>query len=238
MAARNISEVRAAFASAGVSGAFAAGFAEAYFGQAFGVLPKAEIDLLVFRLLIESKVIDPEGSIFAIARALNVTPAKARGLLFQYQLRHLDEQAADLAVLTSLASARFSVDERRLSFGIESPLARATIDGRLKAAGVFADISLSGDILRVPLDQFDVFVTMLIGEERSKELEKALKKDGHLKQGSLTEWLKKYGGAAVTGAAGAAGKEGFSQVFHGVSQWISEGGVDALGDIMSGSGLM
>lgn len=69
MAARNISEVRAAFARAGVSGSFAAGFAGAYFGQAFGVLPKAEIDLLVFRLLIESKVIDPEGAIFAIARA-------------------------------------------------------------------------------------------------------------------------------------------------------------------------
>ena len=52
MAARNIGEVRAAFADAEVSGAFAAGFADAYFGQAFGVLPKAEIDLLWFGIFI------------------------------------------------------------------------------------------------------------------------------------------------------------------------------------------
>ena len=236
MAARNIGEVRAAIAGAGVAGSFATGFAEAYFGQAFGVLPKSEIDLLVFRLLIETNVIDADGSVFAMARALNVTPAKARGLLFQYQLRYLDETAADLAVLASLTSARFSVDERRLSFGIESPLARATIDGRLKAAGIFADISLSGDILRVPLDQFDLFVTMLIGAERTKDLEKALKKDGHLPKSSLATWLKKYGGAAAAGAAGAAGKEGFAQVFAGIAEWVGGGGVNALGDIVSGGG--
>lgn len=236
MAARNISEVRKAVTAAGAAGVFATGFAEAYFGQAFGVLPKSEIDLLVFRLLIETKVIDPDGSVFAIARALNVTPAKARSLLFQYQLRHIDEAAVDAAVLRSLAAARFSVDDRRLSFGIESPLARATVDGRLKAAGVYADISLSGDILRVPLDQFDVFVTMLIGDERAKELEKALRKDDHLKEGSFRVWLKKYGAAAATGAAGAAGKEGFSQVFTGIGHWLSGGGVDVIGDIVSGGG--
>lgn len=236
MAARNIAEVRAAVTGAGVAGAFASGFVGAYFGQAFGALPKSEIDLLVFRLLIETKVIDADGPVFAIARALNVTPAKARSLLFQYQLRHIDEAAVDAAVLRSLASARFSVDDRRLSFGIESPLARATVDGRLKAAGIYADISLSGDILRVPLDQFDLFVTMLIGDEKAKELEKVLRKDGHLKEGSFRAWLKSYGGAAASGAAGAAGKEGFSQIFTGIGQWISGGGVNVLGDIVSGGG--
>lgn len=236
MAAKSIADVRAAMVSAKTATSFTAGFADAYFGQAFGVLPKAEIDFLVFRLLIEARVIDAAGSIFAIARALNITPTKARSLLFQYQLRYLDELATDRAVVASLESAKFSVDERRLSFGIESPLARATIDDRLKSTGVYADISLSGDILRVPLDQFDLFVTMLIGPERAKELEQALKKDGHLKKGSLAEWLKKYGGAAATGAAGAAGKESFSQFLAGVRQWISDDGVNALGDIISAAG--
>jgi hypothetical protein len=201
------------------------------------VLPKSEIDLLVFRLLIEAGIIDADGSIFAIARALNITPAKARSMLFQFQLRYLDEAAADRAVVASLVAARFSVDERRLSFGIESPLARATVDSRLKSAGIYADISLSGDILRVPLDQFDLFVTMLIGADRAKELERALKKDGHLKQGSLAAWLKKYGGAAATGALGAAGKEGFAQVFAGIGHWMGGNGVDVLGDLVSAAGL-
>ncbi len=119
MAARSIREVRTALAEDGTAKTFASGFAEAYLGQALGVLPKAEIDLLVFRLLIETGVINADGSIFAMARALNLTPAKTRNLLFQYQLRCIDEVTADAAVLRGLASARFSVDDRRLAFGIE-----------------------------------------------------------------------------------------------------------------------
>ncbi|MFK3889529.1 hypothetical protein [Sphingomonas sp. NPDC079357] len=67
MVARTIGEVRKALADDRAGKAFASGFAEAYFGQAFGVLPKTEIDLLVFRLLIETGVIDGDGSIFAMA---------------------------------------------------------------------------------------------------------------------------------------------------------------------------
>jgi hypothetical protein len=182
MVAKTIGEVRNALADDRAGKAFASGFAEAYFGQAFGVLPRTEIDLPVFRLLIETGVIDGDGSIFAMARALDVTPAKARNLLFQYQLRWIDEAKTDAAVLRTLATSRFSVDKKRLAFGIESPLSRATIDRCLKASGVYADTSLSGDILRVPLDQFDVFITMLIGAERAADLQKQLKKAGHLKE--------------------------------------------------------
>lgn len=234
MPAKSLNEVREALATSPAGSAFARGFAEAYFSQALGVLPKGELDLLVFRLLIETQIIDPEGSIFAIARALNITPAKARSLLFQYQLRCIDETTVDAAVLKSLAAARFSVDDKRLSFGVESPLARATIDGRLKALGVYADISLSGDILKVPLDHFDTFITMLIGADRAKELERALRKDGLLRDGSLQAFLRKYGTEAAKSAAGAAGKECFSRLFSGLGEWISGGGAEAINDIMSG----
>lgn len=236
MPAKSIREVRELVGKGAVAEAFAKGFAESYFAQALGVLPKTELDLLVFRLLIEGGVIDPNGSIFGMARALNVTPAKAKNLLFQYQLRWMDELEAEKAILDSLSRARFTVDDKRLSFGIESPLARATIVGRLKALDVYADVSLSGDILKVPLDQFDLFITGLIGEERARELEAALKKDGHLKDGSLRGYLNKYGSEVAKGGANAAGREGMRSLFTGLSDWLSGGGTEAFPDMFGGLG--
>ena len=120
MPARNIGEVRELLGRGEAAEAFARDFVQSYLGQALGVMPKTEIDLLVFRLLIEGRIIDPDGPIFAIARALNVTPTRARGLLFQYQLRFMDEVEAEKSVLAALERARFTVDDRRLSFGIRS----------------------------------------------------------------------------------------------------------------------
>lgn len=53
--------VRAAFAKdETLAAAFARGFIDAYAATALGVLPKTEIDLLVFSLLVEAKLIDPK----------------------------------------------------------------------------------------------------------------------------------------------------------------------------------
>jgi hypothetical protein len=232
MTAKSLVEVRDALSGTPVATSFAKGFADAYFAQALGVLPKTEIDLLVFRLLIEANVVDPDGSIFAIARALNLTPAKARNLLFQYQLRCIDDTAIDTMVLQMLSTAKFSVDDKRLSFGIESPLVRATVDGRLKANGVFADISLSGDILKVPLAQFGDFIAILLTAEKATELEKALKDEGHLKKTGFIPWLNKYAAKAGEGAAGAAGKQAFGTVFSGIAGFFSGDGLTELGGLI------
>jgi hypothetical protein len=234
MAAKTINEVRTMLAGGKASERFADGFAKAYFGQAMGILPKGEIDLLVFTLLVELEIIAADGSIFSIARALNVTPARAKSLLFQYQLRHIDEARGDLLVLKALAKAKYAVDEKRLSFGIESPLVRAIVEDKLKAKGVFADLSLSGEILKVPLAQFDDFIELLMGKEKAEDLEKALRKDGHLKEGSLRQWLLKYGTAAASGAAGAAGKNSFQAIFDYVSEFLESGDSSVFEGAMQG----
>ena len=234
MNAKTIAEVRERLVEQTTSAAFSNGFAQVYFAHSMGSLPKSEIDLLVFSLLIKHKVLCADGSIFAIARALNITPAKARNLLFQYQLRHVDTLRGEQMVAATLVRANFSVDDKRLSFGIESPLVRAIIDSKLKEHGVFADLSLSGEILRVPLAQFDQFIGLLMGEDKVAELEKALKKDGHLKASTLSAYLTKYGAAVASGAAGAAGKEGFAKIIEGVGSFMSGGSADALGDLLSG----
>jgi|SRR5690348_5837289 hypothetical protein len=66
---------------AGVAAKFGSSFAEQYLAPAFGSRSKSEIDLLVFGCLIEAGAIDPRAPVYETARALNITPARVRGLL-------------------------------------------------------------------------------------------------------------------------------------------------------------
>lgn len=70
----------------------------------------------------------------------------------------------------------------------------------------------------------------------AKELEAALKKDGHLKDGSLRGYLNKYGSEVAKGGASAAGLEGMRSLFTGLSDWLSGGGTEAFPDVFGGLG--
>jgi hypothetical protein len=204
-----LTEFIAQLSDPAIGAQFAKGFAARYFAPALGALPKSEVDQLVFDSLVEIGLIDPDGAIFAMARALNVTPAKARGLLFQHQLRQpLDAAALNAQILKAIGNARFSVDDKRLSFGIESPLVRAAVQARMKQVGIFSDISLSGEILRVPLDQVGDFLAAFLTDEDVDRIAKALKKEGKLPKGWFIDHLNKLGGEAANEAGKAALKAG------------------------------
>src|SRR5689334_20935252 len=71
---------------------FTGPFIQAYLTPAFGARSKSEIDLLVFSSLIAAGAIDPDRPIYDLARALNITPVRARGLVMNWQLRSMPTQ--------------------------------------------------------------------------------------------------------------------------------------------------
>jgi hypothetical protein len=212
-AATTLTELVEQLSDPAIGAQFAKGFASRYFAPALGALPKSEVDQLVFDSLVEIGLIDPDGAIFTMARALNITPAKARGLLFQHQLRQpLDAAALNAQILNAIGAARFSVDDKRLSFGIESPLVRAAVQARMKQVGIFSDISLSGEILRVPVDQVGDFLAAFLTDDDVNRIAKALKKEGKLPKGWLADHLNKLGAEATSEAGKAALKAGLPAV--------------------------
>ena len=194
MTAASLQDLRAQLGNAEIATRFAQAFVARYFNPAFGTLPKSEVDQLVFDCLVEVGIIDPEGSIFAITRALNVQPAKAKSLLFQHQLRQpLATADLDRKILASLCKARFTVDEQRLAFGVESPLVRAAIQARLKALNIFPDISLSGEILRMPVSYLGEFLTSFLGADDMERIKTDLQKQGDLPKGKLARMIDEGG---------------------------------------------
>src|ERR1700687_1619349 len=91
--------------------AFATAFVGEYLTPAFGARSKSEIDLLVFTCLIEARALDPAAPIYDIARTFNLTPARVRTLLFNWQLR-ATAKGFDLksALVVALRQTRFAKD--------------------------------------------------------------------------------------------------------------------------------
>jgi hypothetical protein len=199
-------DIKATLSKAGNASKFAMAFVAAYMSPAFGARSKSEIDLLVFSCLIEAGAIDPGGSAYDIARALNITPARVRSLILNWQLRSTPPQG-DLrdAIVEALKKTRFSTDGTLLTFGVESPLLKEDIVARLKRKGVFPDASFSKELVKLPVDAFVEFLDEIVDDETKKQVTTTLIKDKQLPDTSFKALAT---GVLVTLGKKAAGEAG------------------------------
>ncbi|MDX2336502.1 hypothetical protein [Brevundimonas vesicularis] len=237
MVAKGLEDVRAAFKDDKLAAAFGRHFMGAYAASAFGVMPKREIDLAIFSFLIQNDVVDADGSMYRLARALNMTPARARSLLFEYQLRNVSEADTDHAVMMALTTSKYWKDGTNVSFGIQSPLVKAAITGKMQDRGVFADVSLSGDILKIDPGNFAEVLNSLLPISRAEQLAKHLKRKRVLSQSELRMALS----AVLTTSANELVSKGTSATFDGALKGIKalmtgEGGMSELSGML-GSAL-
>jgi len=199
-------DIKAALSKPGSAVKFSAAFIEAYMSPAFGALSKSEIDLLVVKCLIDAKAIDPDAPIYDIARALNITPARVRTLLLNWQLRSTPP-GGDLhgAIVAALKKTRFGKDGTLLTFGVESPLLKEEITARLKRKGIFTDASFSKELVKLPVGAFVEFLDDIVDDEAKKQVRNRLVKDKQLPDTSfkaLTAGVLKKLGEKVAGEVG------------------------------------
>ncbi len=193
MVAHNLKGVRDALLDDKVAAQFGRGFINAYAATAFGTLPKSEIDLQVFSLLVELDIVEINRASYRIARALNITPTKARSLLFQFQLRNISEDETDYEIMLAITAARYWRDGDKLSFGVTSPLVKAAVSAKMEEKGVFADVSLSGNILRVDPGRFGAVLASLISASQADRVIALLKDKRLVDDKTLRAALEKRG---------------------------------------------
>jgi hypothetical protein len=213
MVAYDLKGVREAFGNDALAASFGRGFIEAYAGIALGAMPKSEIDLHVFSLLVKLKVIDVGRASYRIARALNITPAKARTLLFQYQLRNVSEDDTDHEIMLAITTARYWRDGDKLSFGVTSPLVKAAISAKMEERGVFADVSLSGNILRVDPGRFGAVLASLLTASQAERVIALLKRKDLVDDKTLRKALEKRGSDLASKLVDKATEKGAEQAF-------------------------
>lgn len=168
-------DIRNALDDNATAAALARTLIDGYLSPSLGAISKSEMDNLVFRCLVEAGAVKTDKGIYDIARRLSITPAKAKSLLFQWQLRQADDDAAlRRRVYECLLDARFSTSGKLLTFGIESPLLREKLRAMFIEMRLFPDGSFSDEIVKIPIDQFVEFLDHTLDDARKTELVRAL----------------------------------------------------------------
>jgi hypothetical protein len=176
----------------------------------FGSLPKTELDLALFRALIDSGLLEVNLPVFEIARRLEITPSRVRGLLYRYRLENQDGDAAVIDEITAaLTKTRFEITADRIVFGIEDPYLRDSLAALLKEQGIFADSSFNPETVTLTLGAFVDFADKRLTDDDRKLILRALQNDTHVElnkfkrvlKGTLTQLGKRVIGAAAEDAA-------------------------------------
>jgi hypothetical protein len=136
------------------------------------------------------------------------------------------EADLDNQIVIELTTARFGVEGRNLTFGIESPIIRSAIQARAKKKRVYTDISLSGEILSVEMIHLGAFLSAFLTDEQAKRLVDRLKASNITDAGDIKKVFNRLGGAFGKAAAGEGGKRLVAEYSEAVFGW--------LGDVVQG----
>jgi hypothetical protein len=189
----------------------------------FGALPKAELELALFRGLIESGVIDPAEPLFDLARKLEITPARVRGLVYRYRLLTEDSDADVFdQIVAALGRTRFELSADTIVFGIEDPYLRDSLAAALKQRGVFADTSFNPETVRLSLDAFVEFVTSRLNPSDREQILRALTQDTHVELGKFKRILKSTLAAVGKRFVGAAADEAAANLVDAAWQFTTD----------------
>jgi hypothetical protein len=228
-------DIKSALSKAPNAMKFSASLVEGYMSPAFGARSKSEIDLLVFSCLVEANAIDSSAPTYEIARALNVTPARVRGLILNWQLRTTPPQS-DLrdSIVVALKKTRFSSDGTLLTFGIESPLLKEEIIARLRRKGVFTDASFSKELVKLPVDAFVEFLDDVVDADTKKQVRDTLVKDKQLPDRSFKALATGVLGKLGEKVAGEVGKDVAGEIVGSIGKPAADKAMRFLTGLLTG----
>jgi hypothetical protein len=162
---------------------FAAAFLDQYLAVSFGSMPKREIDLLVFRLLMDTesyKANFSAGRLQALSRKLRIPVSRIKALYYETQLRTvpLDDLAwlrTNLATVLRTARLKIGPGEKiQIQIAIPNPLVREELIARLESNGAIVDSSFRREILLLHCDDYFAVISAITNRTEFEEIEKGM----------------------------------------------------------------
>ena len=123
----------------------------AYMTPAFGVLPKHEIDMIMYEVLQKVGYLDKTVTPYDLIRKLRVTRTKAQSLIYESNLRQSNDADDDLKdqLRRLLTEDSILIYNDKVAIEVENPLMRDYIRQCLKEVGCITDASYSQDLIRM-----------------------------------------------------------------------------------------
>lgn len=205
---------------------------EHYLNPAFGALPKRESEIIMFQVLQDLKVFDKNPDQYSLVSSLRITRSKARGLIYESNLRSTDENDLQLELIEILSSPIFLKNDDKVCLEIDNPLLIDHLKHTLKRLKHITDGSFSPDIVKLTPDAFKALLNDQFAKVSKKELNEALIACGAKKKVTvgtlLTGVLKKIGKKVADNAGDQAAEyvgdylgDLFSKGLDGANKFIS-----------------
>ncbi len=141
--------------------------------QAAGVgnLPKKELDLWIFRVLVEKNRLEFKSD-FEIANALHMTPAKVRTWRYEIALRSGENPTEHIArALPFLLKAAILRGDKQVAVNVENRYTQEAIQAWLKSKQLFADHSFNKELLVLSKGAFQALVMEFSPLEKQIQLD-------------------------------------------------------------------
>ncbi len=208
-----------------------------YTAPAFGVLPKREVDLLVFRTLRDAGLIGGEAALYQVMADLRVSRSKARNLMFDLEIRQAEKGTLDDQVRSVIMNDSYFRDANWFVLEVENPVVQAHLREICRRARVVTDASFNPSLVRLPVSGLASVLEEFMTAEQQAEVKRGLYRAGKLDDPSFRGLMKralsdlagrlagKVGGEVMDGAIGAVGE---------FLQPILSGDQEAITDIWSG----
>ncbi len=157
-----------------------------FYNSNFGMMSKADIELMMFRFYIEkliSENMNADGTIdykkcsdYRISQDLGITQQKVRNLKVKNQLINPVKYDWKKAFATLITHARYDSQTGKVVMNIPDPNLFIEIQNFLEERGDYVEKQLNGKILQIRVQYFVELVVELEPENKRKEIIKELKK--------------------------------------------------------------
>lgn len=143
-------------------------FLKDYCTPSFGALSGKEVQVLVFRLFLDQKLIKLEDSDYVIARKLRIDPSKVRSLKFDYNNLYGSRNKENLKKdIIELFKKSFDEEKgiqstaiykkRKICILVDDVFLKEYIIKELRDLNLYYDTSFNKDILKISIDQFMIW---------------------------------------------------------------------------------
>ena len=207
-----------------------------YLTPAFGVLPKAEVELAMLEALQQLGLISADPGIYELVAKLRVTRAKARNLIYARELRRSTVPELDAKLKLLLRRPQLLKNGELFALEVENPLLADHLKARLQALGHASDGSFSPTLVTLKLDAMAALISSCLSAEEQEKLRRALVKAGAPDtsfRGLLTGVLKTLGGK-LAAKAGEAAVEQASDYLGPLLDAAIKPAVDKLAGLLKG----
>lgn len=148
---------------------------DTYCTPSFGSLSKHDVDLLIYASMISLGIVQDDASIYDLMRILKITRTKARNLMYEYQLRKIqNDDELKKRLREQLNKPLLSCKSENVSIEIDSPFLIDYIRHELKRLGYITDGSFHSELVTMTKDAFAALYYDILSEEERKQVEKQL----------------------------------------------------------------